>query len=94
MANNYAVVIIKPDAIRDGLTIPILKDLEREAVVIPVFCKLWKITAKTVRLIYPEWIKRFEFPSMTYNLTQGSSLFVIVQGETNIYESLKQVKGK
>lgn len=91
---QYAVVLIKPDAIRDLLDEMILRDLQEGACVIPIFRKLWKVDEPTARLIYPAWINRSEFPSMVRNITQDASLFVIVRGGNSIYEELTRVKGK
>lgn len=91
---NYAAVLVKPDAIRDGLEGKILQDLQKEACVDPVFHKFWKVTKDVVKLIYPTWVERTEFPSMNYNLIQGRSIFVIVCGNHDIYTELTRVKGK
>ena len=90
----YAAVIIKPDAVRDILEEMTIQDLEDGAGVTPIFRKFWKITEDLARLIYPTWVERLEFPSMVHNITQGKSLFVVVSGDNNIYESLTRVKGK
>jgi nucleoside diphosphate kinase len=91
---QYAVVLIKPDSIRDVLEEIILQNLQEEAKVIPVFRKLWKITENLAKIIYPSWVKRPEFPAMVYNITQGMSFFTVVCGDEDIYESLTRVKGK
>ncbi|MDP2630720.1 MAG: nucleoside-diphosphate kinase [Candidatus Uhrbacteria bacterium] len=91
---RYAVVLIKPDAIRDVLEERILRDLQEEALVTPVFRKFWKVTADIAELLYPEWIERLVFPAMLYNITQGESLFVVVRGDDTMYQSLARVKGK
>lgn len=91
---QYAVVLIKPDAIRDVLEEMILYNLQKETGAIPVFRKFWRITESLARLIYPSWVERPEFPSMVHNITQGVSLFVIVRGDETIYELLTKVKGK
>lgn len=49
---QYAVILIKPDAIRDVLEEMILRDLQEEALAVPVFRKFWKITEDLARLIY------------------------------------------
>ena len=91
---QFAIVLIKPDAIRDVLEEMILQDLQEEARIIPVFRKFWKVTEDLAKLIYPTWIDRLQFPSMVHNITRGHSLFVVVSGDDAIYESLTRVKGK
>jgi len=91
---QYAVVLIKPDAIRDILEELILKDLRKDAHVIPIFRKFWKVTENLTKLMYPAWLAKQEFPSMVHNITQGNSLFVVVSGNRHIYKSLTQTKGK
>lgn len=94
MNSNYAIVLIKPDAIRDTLDTMIIQDLKDGTSIDIVFLKYQRITETMARYIYPTWITRYEFPSMVYNITQGSSLFIIVKGNEYIYESLRTVKGK
>lgn len=91
---NYAVILIKPDAIRDSLDEVILKDILNSASVAPIFRKLWKVPPAIVAHIYPEWISRPEFPAMVFNITQGHSLFIIVKGSETIYSELIRIKGK
>lgn len=94
MVEQYAVVLIKPDATRDVLEEMILRDLQEEAFVTPIFRKFWKVTSKDASIIYPLWVSRPEFPSMVHNITQNRSLFVVVKGDFSIYRSLAQAKGK
>lgn len=94
METSYAVLLIKPDAVRDILEEVLIQDICLSANVEVIFRKYWKINNETARLIYPEWVERQEFTSMAYNITQGYSLFTLVSGSWNIYESLKRVKGK
>lgn len=94
VASQYAVVLIKPDAVRDILEEMIIQDLREAAFVEPIFRKYWRVTEGTARLIYRDWIGTLEFPSMARNITQGPSLFVVAEGDGNIYEALKRVKGK
>lgn len=94
METKYAVVLIKPDAIRDVLEEMILQDLREGALVDSVFRKLLKINENLAKLIYPTWVEKPEFPSMVHNITRGNSLFVVVRGDNTIYESLRRVKGK
>jgi len=91
---QYAVVLIKPDAIRDVLEEMILRDLREEALVVPVFRKFWKVTEDLAKLIYSAWVERPKFPSMVHNITRGNSLFVVVRGDKTLYELLTRVKGK
>lgn len=94
MKTNYAAVLIKPDAIRDALDEAILKDIKNSTSAKTIFRKLWMVSGNTVPLIYPEWITRPEFPSMIFNVTQGHSLFVIIEGSNDIYAELTRTKGK
>jgi len=91
---QYAVVLIKPDAVNDILDGLILQDIQNQTGATPIFRKFWKITEESVELIYPRWIDRPEFPSMVHNLTFGESLLIVVSGEDDLYKSLRQVKGR
>lgn len=91
---QHAVVLIKPDAVRDVLDELILRDIQEGARVTVVFRKFWRVTEDLARLIYYAWVERPEFPAMVNNITQGNSLFVVVCGGDDLYESLTRVKGK
>ena len=91
---TYAAVLIKPDAIRDILEEMITNDLQTEADVRIIFRKYWLIQKQLVKFIYPDWINKPEFPSMTHNLLQGQSLLLIAKGGINIYTTLQKAKGK
>jgi nucleoside diphosphate kinase len=91
---TYAAVLIKPDAIRDILEEAIIRDLRAEANVRIIFRKYWFVQKQMVGIIYPDWISKPEFPSMTHNMLQGQSLLLIAKGESDIYTTLKRVKGK
>lgn len=91
---QYAVVLIKPDAIRDVLEELILRDLREGTGITFVFRKFWRVTEKLAKLIYSAWEEKSEFPSMVHNITRDNSLFIVVRGDNTIYESLTGVKGK
>jgi nucleoside diphosphate kinase len=94
MQVGYVAVLIKPDAIRDVLDEMILHEIISKTSAIPIFRKLWKITQEEARLIYPDWIENPKFPSISYNITQGYSLFVLVMGSIKIHQELIRIKGK
>lgn len=94
METEYAVVVIKPDAVRDCLELILLKEIREGAGVDVAFQKYWPFSAWQVDLIYPEWLQRPEFPAMKRNLTMGPSLFAVVCGKPGAYARLKAVKGK
>jgi hypothetical protein len=91
---TYAAVLIKPDAIRDMLEEAIIHDLQIGADFRIIFRKYWFIQKQIVEFIYPDWVNKPEFPSMTYNLLQGYSLLLVTKGEADIFTNLKKVKGK
>lgn len=91
---QFAVVLIKPDALRDFLEEPILRDLRAETGMSIIFRKMWLVTRELTKLLYPAWVNRSEFSAMVNNITQGNSLFLIVAGGPDIYGSLIRAKGK
>ena len=94
MKKEIAVVLIKPDAIRDHIEKNILDEIQVRANVRIIFCKEWSVRKEQVGLIYPDTLSKPFFPSLTKNLTAGPSIFCIVEGEPGIYERLRLAKGK
>jgi len=94
MIYQYAVLLIKPDAVRDVLEKMIIEDILKGQEIKPIFLKYLKLEEEIIPIIYPDWKDKPEFPSMVHNLISGISLFVILQGNSNIFTSLTKIKGK
>ncbi|MCX6784524.1 MAG: hypothetical protein NTV81_01125 [Candidatus Komeilibacteria bacterium] len=94
MDKHWAIILIKPDAVRDVLEEMILNDLREGTFIEIIFRKYWFVTRATACLLYADWVDKPQFPAMVHNLTSGQSLLVIAQGDADIYASLRQVKGK
>lgn len=94
MKAEYAVVLIKPDAVRDILEEMIIRDLRVGAGIRVIFRKYWHIKRHITPLIYPDWVDKLEFPAMTNNLMQGPLLFLVVERHGDVYASLRETKGK
>ncbi len=87
-----ALAIIKPDAIRDVLDGPIIRDLETVGFNV-IWRKICLIPQEAVPLIYPEKTGRVYFSSIVRSLTLGPAMVLLVQGES-IYSRAMEVKGK
>lgn len=92
---NLAVVLLKPDSVRDNIQRSILVDLCTGAPSMKVVLKKdWLIPECMIPHMYPDWIYKREFPAMKRNLLQGFSEFYLVTGEQTIYQELIKTKGK
>lgn len=91
---RYIVLLIKPDAIRDGLLGPILQEVKNNVNAKEIFRKNWKIPDGDINLLYQDWINRPEFPFIKANLLQGESVFILLAGDQNIFSDFTRIKGK
>lgn len=94
MPSEYAVIIITPDAIRDGLTESILDDLTSAVHMQIVWRKEWRVVSvDTVFSIYPRIVGRPSCAPVIRTLMAGNCLVMIVSGD-NLYLKLREVKGQ
>lgn len=89
---GYAIVILKPDSVRDGLEANMIQDLRRAEIEV-LWGKYWQVPSEAVSLIYPKEVGKSTYSSTKRALTFGPSLILLVRG-TDIYNHLTVVKGK
>lgn len=93
MSEEYAIVIITPDAVQDKLEEAIIRDLIKEDQNQIIWRKYWKIEKEIVKTIYPRMINKPFYSSIVRNMTLGTSLFLLVKGK-DIYNRLREIKGE
>lgn len=92
LKKEYAMIILKPDSIRDNLEFNMIQDL-KEAGIKVLWGKYWEIPPCVVSLIYPKEVGKNTYSSTKRALTFGPSLVLLVRG-INIYDRLTIIKGK
>lgn len=91
---QYAVIIITPDAMRDGLEEKILGDLHQLVQMRILWSKYWEAkTVEMVMVIYPNLRERSSYPSVIRTMMLGECRVLLVVGEDDIYLKLKSAKG-
>ncbi|HMQ01528.1 MAG TPA: nucleoside-diphosphate kinase [Candidatus Doudnabacteria bacterium] len=90
---DLAVIVIKPDSIRDILEKSVMSDLMQVVNLEVVFAKYHHFTQKQVELMYPKWVDRPVFKYMVKNYLIGPSLVLLVLG-VDVSESINIAKGK
>lgn len=94
MLDEYAAIVITPDAIRDGVVEDILNDLLAATSMQILWQRRWRIVSvDTIVSMYPRLVGKLAFAQVVKTLMAGSCLAVIVRGE-NLYTKLREIKGK
>lgn len=91
---QYAVLIITPDSIRDGLEQNILNDLHTIVSMKVLWSKYWEAkTVETVMAIYPSLRERSSYPSVIRTMLLGKCRVLLVRGSKDLYLELRAAKG-
>lgn len=93
MDTQYAIILIKPVALKYGLDELLLQNIRNSTSAEPVFRKLWWPSKEQAARVYPELSGTPEFSMAVRSIVRGHSLFVIVQGSTSLYSDLTTAKG-
>ena len=91
---QYAIVLITPDSIRDGLEGKIVEDLIAAVPIEVLWKKYWQIDRTEVVLsIYPTLLEKSAYPSLIRTMTLGECIVILVRGPEDVYDRLRSIKG-
>ncbi len=90
---DLAVIVIKPDSVRDILERSIVFDLMQTVDFDILLAKYHQFTEAQIRIMYPTWVNKSVFRYMVRNYLIGPSLILLVKGK-NVSQSINDLKGK
>lgn len=91
-SNDLLLVILTPDSIREGIAEALTNDLVDLLGAKVIHSQSIKLSKHDVINLYTRLINKWFFRAMVHNLTQGSSLLLILRGD-DLFSKIKQVKG-
>jgi len=91
-SNDLLLVILTPDSVREGITEALTNDLVGLLEAKVIHSQTIKLSKQDVINLYARLVNKWFFRAMVHNLTQGSSLLLVLRGD-DLFSKIKDVKG-